>query len=229
MAVKSFVERTFNSLIRRRPMDSVDYNEQELHTVVPGERRPPTACRADNDSPSPILSPVEPIDTIAADDILFRKNNVYLKQPQRKRTSSSRASRELSLSTSSGDSGETHSDKESQSKVNPSDNQDLIPGFLFITTRGSDFGTTLILNWAPNSSILPPGLHPESRTSRSSSIGSSNSATSTQSGDEGCSSVSVDLGLMEVIRIFYRINDRGIILSGEMVITSKDRNFKVLV
>ena len=230
MAVKSFVERAFNTLTRRRPvLDSIDYNEQELHTVVRSERRPSAECQAEDDSLSPILSPVEPIDTIAADDILFRKNNVYLKQPQRKRTSSSHASRELSLSTSSGDSGETQSDKESQSKVNPSDNQDLIPGFLFITTRGSDFGTTLILNWAPNSSILPPGLHPESsRTNRSSSIGSSNSVTSTRGGDEGCSSVSVDLGLMEVIRIFYRINDRGIILSGEMVITSKDRNFKVL-
>ena len=44
-----------------------------------------------------------------------------------------------------------------------------------------------------------------------------------------CSSVSIDLGMMEVIRIFYRMDDNAFILSGEMVITSKDRNFKVCV
>ena len=42
-----------------------------------------------------------------------------------------------------------------------------------------------------------------------------------------CSSVSIDLGMMEMIRIFYNTDKNGFIVNGEMVIRSKDRNFKV--
>ena len=231
------------------------------------------------------------------------------------------------------------------------DNQVLVPGYLFVTTRGSNYGTTLILNWAPNSSMRAPasasptppspshsfpkptfhlgtgtttapqtlangGQHTvnvtgyvgrphaswgeEERnptlngrpgtsishqeyadgdclvvTSRDGKVppvspspslsppavmatgigdtfvlattmsgssviggrgggrrGVSNSVGSSAEGLVGCdrpscSSVSIDLMMMEMIRIFYNTDENGFIVNGEMVIRSKDRNFKV--
>lgn len=232
--VKSFIDKAFSTLTRRRPqpqLESISTDEQELHAVTPKE----SSSSELSSTPSPLLSPVEPIGPIEADDILFRKNNVYLKHPLKKTQPHSssllRSSRELSLSSSLGESVDSSSSKETSSvrSLGP-DNQELTPGFLFITTRGSDFGTTLILNWAPNCSIVPPNQAKAlssraSKDARSSSLSANNSIT--RDVEEECSSVSIDLGLMEVIRIFYRIDEGGLIISGEMVITSKERKFKV--
>ncbi len=234
--VKSFIDRAFNTLTRRRPQlenISQDADEQELRVVTHSEQ--PLIAKEWSRTPSPVLSPVEPIGTLEADDILFRKNNVYLKHPRKKNISASsslpRSSRDFSLSSSLGESSDSCNSRETRlprAAAASRDSQDLIPGFLFITTRGSDFGTTLILNWAPNSSILAQRQAPlvpvdVTRATRSLSLSDSNGGL----GGEECSSVSIDLGLMEVIRVFYRIGDNGLILSGEMVITSKDRKFRV--
>ncbi len=236
--VKSFIDKAFNTLTRRgRPQfESInnDVDEQELRVVTHNSEKP--LSKEWSRTPSPVLSPVEPIGTLDADDILFRKNNVYLKHPRKKSVSTSsslsRSSRDYSLSSSLGESGDSYNSKETRlprAAAASRDSQDLIPGFLFITTRGSDFGTTLILNWAPNSSILAQRQASlvsvdVTRGSRSLSLSDSNSGGF---GGEECSSVSIDLGLMEVIRVFYRIGDNGLLISGEMVITSKDRKFRV--
>ena len=282
--MKAYFEKavfTLSSRMRRRQTsESVDYDEQELRTVSQNERESSVDRSLDSpqteNSPSPILSPISPIDTMAADDILFRKNNVCLKYPRKNSMRSfsslprSRSKYSSSPSSSLGESGDSLTDATPKSVLSSSssstqDNQILIPGFLFITTRGSDFGTTLILNWAPNSSMHVPDANPLKQGTVSSPLSiqrSNSSSTSTSSGSErhglgfpdlvpsprsvskedpemgaemvdlerpSCSSVSIDLGLMEVIRIFYRMNDNGFILSGEMVISSKDRNFKVCV
>lgn len=149
---------------------------------------------SDSRSPSPLGKFPNPDE----DEVLYRKNNVQLKYPaSARRRDSSRGG--------------------SQSDIH-------IPGFLFITTRGSNFGSTLILNWAPNSSMRVP--------SSESTGGTSSASDASDSGFDAadrpsCSSVSIDLGLMEIIRIFYHADESGYIISGEMVIRSKDRTFKV--
>ncbi len=227
--VKSFIDKAFNTLTRRRPVFETATQEvdgQELNVVAPKER---PVSKEYSSTPSPLLSPVEPFGTLEADDILFRKNNVCLKHPRKKKISMSSSlprSRDVSFSSSMSESGDSFSSRDSTpSRGSSYDNQELIPGFLFITTRGSDFGTTLILNWAPNSSIVAQQQTPSEigRGSRSSSLSDENGRFVA----EDCPSISIDLGLMEVIRVFYRINETGLVASGEMVITSKDRKFKV--
>ena len=152
----------------------------------------------DESSNSRSPSPIEKFPTPAEDEVLYRKNNVQLKYPASPRR----------RATSSG---------ESQSDVH-------IPGFLFITTRGSNFGSTLILNWAPNSSMRVPSSESAGGTSSASDASDSSFDVADR---PSCSSVSIDLGLMEIIRIFYHADESGYIVSGEMVIRSKDRTFKV--
>lgn len=229
--VKSFFDRAFGTLTRRRPTFepsiSQDVDEQELSVVA--HKDPPKEC---SPTPSPLLSPVEPMGTLEADDILFRKNNVCLKRSRRKKISLSSSlprSRDVSQSSSLSESGDSYGSRETPpSRTVSHDSQDLIPGFLFITTRGSDFGTTLILNWAPNSSIVAqqaPLVPLEiSRGSRSASLSDENGRFVSV---DDCASVSIDLGLMEVIRVFYRMDESGLMATGEMVITSKERKFKV--
>lgn len=149
---------------------------------------------SDSRSPSPLGKFPNPDE----DEVLYRKNNVQLKYP---------ASARRRDSSRGGSPSDVH-----------------IPGFLFITTRGSNFGSTLILNWAPNSSMRVP--------SSESTGGTSSASDASDSGFDAadrpsCSSVSIDLGLMEIIRIFYHADESGYIISGEMVIRSKDRTFKV--
>ncbi len=230
--VKSFIDRAFGTLTRRRPLLDQDKDEQELSIVAHKEERP--ASKEWSPTLSPLLSPVDPIETIEADDILFRKNNVCLKHPRKKKISTSSSlprSRDVSFSSSLSESGDSFESRDTgpPSRTLSHETQDLIPGFLFITTRGSDFGTTLILNWAPNSSIVAQQQMPlvpleVARGSRSSSLSSENGRFVAV---DDCPSVSIDLGLMEVIRIFYRVVEGGLVASGEMVITSKDRKFKV--
>lgn len=154
--------------------------------------------------------------TSEGDDVLFRKNNVLLKHPH---NLFKKASRKGTSDVDTADSG-------TEAQGLALDNHILIPGFLFVTTRGSNFGTTLILNWAPNSSMTTP--EPQvacSQTECSPEATSIN--TDTLSTVQSCSSISIDLGSMEMIRIFYRMDDSGFILSGELVIKSKEENFKV--
>jgi hypothetical protein len=265
------------------------------------------------------------METPEQDEVLFSKNNVFLSYPKRASLKSHDQMRFSTLSSLEASQASDNSNSNSSASGSFQDNQILVPGYLFITTRGSNYGTTLILNWAPNSSMrvppvsssLPPHLQPSTSIN---SLGSSTISTLTNgvnstddegereqvamgrtngsriteytdgdaivvmetnsrrenpsnswpiimatgrgdalaagasagrvvekmgagvglsrvgvSGDEGllgydrpsCSSVSIDLGLMEMIRIFYNTDANGFIVNGEMVIRSKDRNFKV--
>lgn len=139
--------------------------------------------------------------TVEGDGVLFSKNNVLLKHP--------------CADISEVEPGQEASPHQlgTVQPINSLDNHVLVPGFLFVTTRGSNFGTTLILNWAPNSSMKTPRPSAYSPT--------------TKTGNEGYSSISIDLCLMEIIRIFYHMDHSGFIVSGELVVKSKEENFQV--
>ena len=150
------------------------------------------------------------------DDVLFCKNNVYLKFPG-KRTRSPSNSSKTSSTNSGGSLTESvgHSipmRSLSGSNYVSGDNIILIPGYLYISTRGSDFGQTLILNWTPNSIISPDD-----------SVPSPKGAIPVDK--PSCSSVSIDLGQMESIHIFYQTGSDVTI--GEVVISTRERLFKV--
>lgn len=144
--------------------------------------------------------------SIEADDFLFSKNNVYHITASRSKQESSAGMHEI-LSFD-----ETDSDI--------FDDHIRIPGFLFVTTRGSNFGKTLILNWAPNSSMVAPSDLTPSRQCDELLL-----PPVTKIDSNTC--VSIDLCQMEMIRIFYRMDGHGFIMSGELVIKSKEQEFKV--
>ena len=252
--MKAYLGRMVDSIgaqiSRRRQSDQPDTQEHELRAVSPSQLSDSaSAYRQVSHSPSP---PPERICTPEADEVLYRKNNVMLKYPIARGKHNSRTKENGTPSPTSSFTGYT-----SSSSV--LDNQVLVPGFLFITTRGSKYGSTLILNWAPNSSMRVPDIHvpPPQRSPTSNSINNdyvtdgdsddslvrAGTANPSQSSGEkytgageatkvdleqpSCSSVSIDLGMMEKIRIFYNTDDQGFITSGEMVIRGKDQDFKV--
>ena len=314
--------------------DSVDSSELEHELLVVTQASERNSSFQDGfPPPSPPCTPVERMETPEQDEVLFSKNNVFLSYPKRASLKAHDLTRFSSLETSRTPSSQAMQSTNDNSNSNSSasgsfqDNQILVPGYLFITTRGSNYGTTLILNWAPNSSMrvppvstsLPLHLQPSASTN---SLGNATISTLTNgdtaatcsstddkerdqmakdrtnrshtteytegdaivvmatnsrenpsnswpiivttgrggdalvagtgsrvekvgagvglsrvgvSGEEAllgydrpsCSSVSIDLGMMEMIRIFYNTDKNGFIVSGEMVIRSKDRNFKV--
>lgn len=312
--------------------DSMDSSEleHELLVVAKASEMHSSSFQDGYTPPSPPCTPVERMETPEQDEVLFSKNNVFLSYPKRASLKMHDLTRFSSLENSRTPSPQAlpsagdNSNSNSSASGSFQDNQILVPGYLFITTRGSNYGTTLILNWAPNSSMrvppvstsLPLHLQPSMSTN---SLGSATISTLTN-GDQiasstddkerdqvmkertngshiteytegdpvvvmstnsrenpsnswpvvvtmgrggdalvagttrvekvgagvglsrvgvgseeallgydrpSCSSVSIDLGLMEMIRIFYNTDTNGIIVSGEMVIRSKDRNFKV--
>lgn len=163
------------------------------------------------------------------DDVLFCKNNVFLKYPSQRTQSPSDTSNNMS-SSSDGSLGESigHSipmkplsTPAVSTTTKPTDQDDdliLIPGYMHISTRGSDFGKTLILNWTPNCHMTPINGGASLENTGPSSVSRSS-----------CSSISIDLGQMESIRIFYKCEppEAGIITSGEVVISNKERKFKI--
>jgi len=213
--MKAFVGKTFGTIatsisaisrVYVRSSSSSDHTDSslghELDSVAASNMRggslEPETFR--DTSPSLPPSPVERCLTPEEDEVLYRKNNVLLKYPARK----------------------TPSEHIPLDNATQSDSQVLIPGFLFITTRGSNFGSTLLLNWAPNSSMRAPGTDGIPATA-----GEEGGQSHYDLDRPSCSSVSIDLGMMEIIRIFYHTDENGFITKGEMVISSKDRNFKV--
>ena len=148
---------------------------------------------------------------IEGDDILFSKNNVLLKHPI-DNVSVAACQKASPLFTN-------------EDNVGPLDNHILIPGFFFVATRGSNVGTTLILNWAPNSSMKVP-VGDQHVPIQDLVDGSSNDQPH-ELLSESCSSISIDLCSMEMIRIFYRMDESGFIISGELVVKSKEEYFKV--
>lgn len=199
-------------------------DSHELNTVsdgrfvVPvGGRNHPSSSSSSSSAAASAAASVECHLSPEEDDILFRKNNVLLRYPKSLDASSSVPVEPLPDTTEMNPTRDASQDED----------QVLIPGFLFVTTRGSNFGTTLILNWAPNSSICVPSSTSSSINSTSNGVGRKTALSSADFDRPSCSSVSIDLGMMEMIRIFYHTDVKGFISSGEMVITSKDRKFKV--
>ena len=241
---------------------------------------------------------LEPFSVSDEDSVLYRKNNVCLKCQlgEMKKaevsapapTPASPAIRSLrALHASSSASLHPRSSAHSSHSQTSQKPSTKVPGFLFIASRGSNFGSTLILNWTPNSAMInhvrtinnstiqsewrasdsemsssieskcscssdntttsstePPTLTLISPSPQSSSPGSSIlpplasptciSASPSlpplptsplPSGEHQC--VSLDLSEMEVIRVFYRRDESGHIVSGEMVVSSKQTNFWV--
>lgn len=160
------------------------------------------------------------------DDILFRKNNVYLKYPSRRRalTGDSASSSVSNVSTEAvADSFQMrplsdeskHVSGSPGSQLEEKEGMILVPGYMSVATRGSDFGQTLILNWTPNSVM--------DKTSGGASGGRPASFPDRPS----CSSVSIDLGQMESIRVFYQLDTHQRISGGEVVISTRERHFKM--
>ena len=201
---------------------------QELHCVRIISDASNIETTTDSEIPMTSMS-------MEADDFLFRKNNVLLKCPivnSNTHTSPSGCDRntsesaERSVSTHKND-GEIYT---SSSFDDSFDSHILIPGFLFITTRGSNFGATLILNWVPNTSISAPSSSPPNASQsdfEESLVLSTPCTVQENEKSRYYSTVSIDLCSMEMIRIFYRMDESGFIVSGELVIKNKEQEFKV--
>lgn len=199
----------------------------ELHDV---EQQSTVFDRGASDHGASLPKVAENI-TLEGDEVLFSKNNVLLKYHLKDIALENKEFAHTSNTQSTLTNSPLHCNESTPLKVSL-DNHVLVPGFLFITTRGSNFGTTLILNWAPNSSMKVPRV--DYAQAAAIETPSSNSATSGcdssfqhKSLSQYASAISIDLCLMEVIRIFYHVDDKGFIVSGELVLKNKEEEFKV--
>ena len=216
--MKAAIEKAVSALSgygRTRRLEGSEEFGRELRRV---ETQQPARLSSRDTSltPDELYSEVAK-NTIEGDDILFSKNNIFLKQPLL--TSEVLCSDSETLCSDSESSACKLDDNLDKIENKSLDNHVLIPGFLFVTTRGSNFGTTLILNWAPNSSLKVPMV--DDRGSQCPRAG----AVAAAAGQ--CTSVSIDLCSMEMIRIFYHMDEKGFIVSGELVVKSKVEEFKV--
>ena len=199
--MKSFIGKTISGI--GTGISSISFFRRQRdteHTDAPTlryELNPLSNQESRDSTESP--SPIERYSTPEQDEVLYRKNNVFLKYPGKRET------------TPVPDATTT---------------QVHIPGFLFITTRGSNFGSTLILNWAPNSTMRVPE-YDATAVDAAAINGHTEAEMLPEDTRPSCSSVSIDLCLMEIIRIFYHTDEKGYIASGEMVISSRERDFKV--
>lgn len=206
MAVRAFFSKGWDTLRRMRGGSETREGQGRHPQQLPIKEAEDSSVRPSFSSPSISTTPEEGDE----DEVVFRKNNVFLKYP----SNSFRRSRGSSADSSDlVDHMESCSSSEEESIV-------LIPGYFYITTRGTDFGQTLILNWTPNAVMA------SSRRRGQESVGS---VEKLHNDRPSCSSVSIDLGQMETIHVFYTLSrdDRTHIDSGEMVINSRERRFKV--
>ena len=169
----------------------------------------PTLCRKSSEQ-----LPSEPTSDISDDNVLFRKNGVFFKFHDT-------APDDDSLST------DTPHPLQSEEAATRMDSHVLVPGYLFMTSRGSSFGSTLILNWASNRALTQScascSTQGQVATPPTRNHAEAQQPCAYASGHHGFS-VSVDLCTMEVIRLFQRRDEEG---SGELVIKSEDQAFKV--
>ena len=289
--ISSITRGTYNVLTSRfRRSETVEQGEagegvgaeRELSTIngvstAAGLHTPPD-CSFSSSSTSPSLRR-HPTSLPQEDDILYRKNNVYLKcrigsasPPEATPTNSG-----SNLSSSSAAVRSLRGLQSTSLTAPDQQKEEKVPGFLFIASRGANYGSTLILNWAPNSSIIKCSdsinssavrtegeassdlatsggsertsnneAHKEmpQLTSDFSNLGhqpSTTSSTSTSSSSSFSPSVptpiaatqaepecvSIDLGEMEIIRIFYHTDETGCKVSGEMVVSSRQTDIWV--
>ena len=179
------------------------------------------------------------------DDVVFCKNNVYLKYPNRKGRhqngeSFSDGSSTTSNSGSMTESMTSHSiplktlPSAAHSQTVDQDSNILIPGYFHISTRGSDFGQTLIMNWSPNS-LMSQSDNPPLTSSPAEATATATMATAGSNGNKyqydkpSVSSLSIDLSQMESIRVFYQSDPFDPIGGGEIVICTRERRFKIFL
>ena len=192
---------------------------------------PRTACYSEYvDIPSPNFAFEKA--QIGPDAVLFSKSGVCFKYP------------------TATNFPHSNSSTPDESKM---DSHISVPGYLFVASRGSNFGSTLILNWVSTSALTKEvnlqsmnssahetrgavedqsdfsGAH-SAGGSHSNSVSLSNPSHQLQKhfGDtNGIEfSVSIDLFATEVIRIFCRKDGEGL-TAGELVIKCDDQEFKV--
>ncbi len=213
--MKAAIEKALSALSSYGRAQRVEGSEecpvggQELHRVDNQSVRITRDTGDTSLSPEELYSEIAK-NTIEGDDVLFSKNNIFLKQPL------STLDFLCNIGEGASNAEDNGSDKSESKSL---DNHKLIPGFLFVTTRGSNFGTTLILNWAPNSSMKVPKMEDSGNHKLT--------ATEVPGNISQCSSISIDLCSMEIIRIFYHMDEKGFIISGELVVKSKAEEFKV--
>ena len=279
--ISTLTKGTYNALTSRfRRSDTVEGNgvasegerkDQELDPIngaaVTGDRSSLGHSLTSSHSPP---QPHHPPPLPQEDDVLYRKNNVYLKcRVVTTATDDSQATPTANFwggSTATSVAVQSLRSLQSGSQGPHTDRQgdeDKVPGFMFIASRGSNYGSTLILNWAPNSSIIKCSgsinssictagqpssdlttscesttdtqtthsssdfsiINHQSHPPSSPSLPARVAATVARRPEHHC--VSIDLGEMEIIRVFYRSNERGCIVSGEMVVSSRQTDIWV--
>ncbi len=168
------------------------------------------------------------------DDVVFCKNNVYLKYPNRRSRplngdspSDSSVNSSISIVTATesplGHSIPLKPLSSDSSAQTDQDSNVLIPGYLHVSTRGSDFGQTLILNWSPNQLIS------QSDNGGHQPVPFSANRNNHHDNKPSVSSLSIDLSQMESIRVFYQNDPFDPVTGGEVVICTRERHFKIFI
>lgn len=257
--ISSITRGTYNILTFSRLRSSQSVVNSETDEVEDRELNSLNGAVSTHDHGRSMIAsyspPTQLLHITQEDDILYRKNNVYLKCQIGARGKSEASSASLDESSSSSTSSPAvQSLRILQGSPSPKPPvEQKVPGFLFIASRGSNYGSTLILNWAPNSTMIKcsGSINSTTCTEGESSDNelTSSSGESERSLTDGAAvphsasgyslspspptprtehkCVSIDLGEMEVIRVFYHTDKSGCIVSGEMVVSSKQTNFWV--
>lgn len=191
------------------------------------------------------FSPSPEVYDALEDDVIFCKNNVC-----RRIARASTPSPNASFTYTSSSEYDPQSFKLKELETTPSsltssvttamheeeEEEEEIEGYMYICTRGSDFGQTLILNWTPNNSmtnhsrIQSGGTDPTqgdySKPNPSETGAARGGACSRDRTEREHDSLSLDLGRMESIRILYRYESPTAGISGgEVIIYSQERKY----
>lgn len=188
--------------------------------------------------------PPERFDSLE-DDVIFCKNNVYLKHltpPTCDHTSSysgntpDRASPKVGGASPKVGGGSPKVSGASNGSATMTE-VNLISGYMNLCTRGSDFSQTLILNWTPNHHMKRQSADEEGHMtlgdlseSPKSEEASSNGNGKQQFSNTVVSPMSLNLGKMESIHIFYHCDGpSGGITRGELIISDKERKLTMFL
>ena len=248
LVMKPFLSKTFDTVtfgvFRRRTTPSSSLNDV-LDNTLDTRSSSPSRYLEHPDRDWSVYCKSSSLEEIHhhEDDVVFRKNNVYLKYPSRKYRNGESFSDSSAASSNSGggipaESMGGHQSipmttmpgaSNSHTQSVDQDSNILVPGYFNISTRGSDFGQTLILNWSPNA-LMSQSDHTSSSLSASLGPGAGLMGTGGSKGGydkPSVSSLSIDLSQMESIRVFYKNDPFDPVTGGEVVIQTRDRRFKI--
>ena len=212
--MKAMLDKAFGILVRSNEPER-SHAVQQGHSVEADQDQSPRAISSEHLQADSVL--IGGACDVAEDHVLYRKNGVFLKH----------SGTFAEAGFPSRDSSKAWQPLQNEVAASKMDSHVLVPGYLFIASRGASFGSTLILNWASNKALthssttcntLEPADNPAARDPAE-----IQPCADTCLGQRGFS-VSIDLCRMEVIRLFLRRDDNG---SGELVVKSEDQTFKV--